>query len=1047
MLSYLRLVDEKFMNKRYYFIIDAVATSVFVLTGMYFLLTPESQLNLFGSSGGAAVSVAGMIFFLAGLACAIPISVPVTKSTKQITEFVTSTVAVVLFWLYMRSGYFVESGIIALLVVAKAFVLYLDGRRHTIDVDILKIMLGVLNVICGSFLLIEKGFTYNLPDLTGWSFVITGVASLFLILSKFKQNRLLNYFLVFPWVVWCGLFFISFNLTHIISPISLVVMILIGDTFPWERLSLPKNDIVGRRVVFATSTTLAVVIGVVSGLLFILEGKLTTAEIHIIYPIRLAIFWLFLILSLLIIYGVSTILITINGLTQDFPLSANETNENKHTWNQRISRFLSPFSLSRIGLQARLDSQASRIDLLTDQLNLQKRKNTQLILLGELSQQLETQLEQPVAAQLVVNALEHAVECDVVCVYTHEIEKRELIVLASAGTNARVIPWGYRQNISVGVLGRAVRQRKTQVVDDTKLDPDFIALENERSLSILALPVIYNGYVHGVLKLTAPKVNAFSSADVSLVENAAEELARSWSRSIYYQKLTELIESGASLSSMISPLDTTRQIATISRNTLQARFVYAKIQPGQENTFVFTASSGFAPKLLQSIEKDAESNSVFKMALQASHPFRIRDINKNISTLHLDADQRNLRSLLVIPIRLHRLNVGVVFAFGKQDEVFFTEDDESLARLIATQAAGAFESTWLQDELRTSLTTTSLLYQLSIKILQALGLREAAFYIAQTAQKLSVESEAGIVLFLPNGQIETEVGVDASGKRQISSHPMALIEETMSQKKTMYISRNQISAQVSIPIQTPLRIYGVLWINIPDERSPKAGKTPDLQTLANQAALALERLIYLEESRRQADELEIAYSELELTYDRTLAALMSSLDARDRETEGHSTRVSQMTVKLGSALGLSAHELKILERGSLLHDIGKIGVSDTILHKPGQLTEAEWKLMKLHPDIGARIVAGIPFLLETIPLIRHHQERWDGSGYPDGLRGDSIPLLARIFSVIDAFDALTTLRPYREKITAAEAFQYIRENKEILFDPKIVDAFEEMFST
>lgn len=171
---------------------------------------------------------------------------------------------------------------------------------------------------------------------------------------------------------------------------------------------------------------------------------------------------------------------------------------------------------------------------------------------------------------------------------------------------------------------------------------------------------------------------------------------------------------------------------------------------------------------------------------------------------------------------------------------------------------------------------------------------------------------------------------------------------------------------------------------------------------------------------------------------------MSALDARDRETEGHSLRVSNMVAKMGEALGFSHKELKILERGSLLHDIGKIGISDTILHKPGPLSEEEWKIMRLHPDIGAKIVEGIPFLQETIPLIRHHQERWNGTGYPGALSGEEIPILARMFAIVDAFDALTSKRPYRQKISTGEAVKYLREQSGILFDPKIIAIFERL---
>jgi putative nucleotidyltransferase with HDIG domain len=266
----------------------------------------------------------------------------------------------------------------------------------------------------------------------------------------------------------------------------------------------------------------------------------------------------------------------------------------------------------------------------------------------------------------------------------------------------------------------------------------------------------------------------------------------------------------------------------------------------------------------------------------------------------------------------------------------------------------------------------------------------------------------------------------------------------MNSGQLIYFSQGHTMTRVCLPIQTSIRKYGALWIHIREDQANKPVNPADLQTLVNQAAIALERSLLLVESRRQAREIKAAYDTLEATYDQTLAALMTALDARDRETEGHSSRVRQLAGKLGEAVGLNHDELKALERGSLLHDIGKIGISDTILHKPGQLNDAEWKIMRMHPDIGARIVEGIPFLQETLPVIRYHQERWDGSGYPIGLSGERIPLLARLFAVVDAFDALTSNRPYRQKVSAHEALQFLHQEAGILFDPQIVTVFEEL---
>ncbi|RPH59368.1 MAG: HD domain-containing protein [Chloroflexi bacterium] len=252
------------------------------------------------------------------------------------------------------------------------------------------------------------------------------------------------------------------------------------------------------------------------------------------------------------------------------------------------------------------------------------------------------------------------------------------------------------------------------------------------------------------------------------------------------------------------------------------------------------------------------------------------------------------------------------------------------------------------------------------------------------------------------------------------------------------------STRVCLPLKTPRRRYGALWVDAPETSWHNPRFADDLNTLSNQAAISLERSILLAETRKQAAQLESAYRKLELTYDQTLAALSSALDARDRETEGHSLRVSHVACALGRRLGMNDEQAKVMERGALLHDIGKIGVSDAVLLKPGKLNDEEWEFMRQHPDIGSHIIEGIPFLQEAMPVIRFHHERWDGSGYPMGLKENAIPLMARIFGVVDVFDALTSNRPYRTPMTMDEAVAYLETQAGSAFDPFIVTEFSKM---
>jgi response regulator RpfG family c-di-GMP phosphodiesterase len=183
------------------------------------------------------------------------------------------------------------------------------------------------------------------------------------------------------------------------------------------------------------------------------------------------------------------------------------------------------------------------------------------------------------------------------------------------------------------------------------------------------------------------------------------------------------------------------------------------------------------------------------------------------------------------------------------------------------------------------------------------------------------------------------------------------------------------------------------------------------------------------------------FEKLRSSYETTLRALAAALDTRDTETQGHSVRVSEYTAVIAQRLGVQEPELTDIRRGALLHDVGKIGISDAVLRKPGKLTPAEWAEMKLHPEIGHRILSGILFLEKSLPIVLSHQERYDGSGYPQGLKGEEIPLGARIFAVVDMLDAMTSDRPYRKALTYRDAREEIIRNIGLQFDPKVVEVF------
>jgi putative nucleotidyltransferase with HDIG domain len=188
-------------------------------------------------------------------------------------------------------------------------------------------------------------------------------------------------------------------------------------------------------------------------------------------------------------------------------------------------------------------------------------------------------------------------------------------------------------------------------------------------------------------------------------------------------------------------------------------------------------------------------------------------------------------------------------------------------------------------------------------------------------------------------------------------------------------------------------------------------------------------------------------NELQVSYDGTLEALVNALDARDQETKGHSLRVSHYMMDIARELGVKENSQQWIDmqRGSLLHDVGKIGVSDTILLKPGKLTDDEWELMRKHPEIGYQMLRQVQFLQGAAEIILGHHERWDGAGYPRGLKADEIPLGSRIFPVVDTFDSMTSDRPYRKAKTTLEAMNEILRCSGSQFDPLVVEAFLDIY--
>jgi putative nucleotidyltransferase with HDIG domain len=231
-----------------------------------------------------------------------------------------------------------------------------------------------------------------------------------------------------------------------------------------------------------------------------------------------------------------------------------------------------------------------------------------------------------------------------------------------------------------------------------------------------------------------------------------------------------------------------------------------------------------------------------------------------------------------------------------------------------------------------------------------------------------------------------------------------------------------------VPLKIKKEVIGVLSVNNKKNEEPFNENDKELLTiLATQISVAIEN--------------SNLYNNMKDSYKSTIKALSTALDAKDSYTGGHSAQVTKYALPIAREMGLDKEFIEKLEYAGLLHDIGKIGIIENILNKKGRLTDEEFEIIKKHPVIGAEILESIPFLGEIVPMVKYHHERWDGRGYPEGLKGEEIPLGARIISVADTFDAMTSDRPYRKGLPAEIAREEIEKNAGTQFDPKVVEAF------
>ncbi|MFN2298955.1 MAG: HD domain-containing phosphohydrolase [Anaerolineales bacterium] len=410
-----------------------------------------------------------------------------------------------------------------------------------------------------------------------------------------------------------------------------------------------------------------------------------------------------------------------------------------------------------------------------------------------------------------------------------------------------------------------------------------------------------------------------------------------------------------------------------------------------------------------------------------------------------------LADVVCVPMISQGQTIGVLWA-GCNDAI----SDEELRILSAVSdiAANALRRAALHEQTQRRLQHITALRAIDMAITSSLDLRVTLnFFLDQVTIRLGIHA-ASVLLLDPRTQIlqftagrgfhtqvlnhtKLRLGEGVAGRAALERRMISVPDLTKSPegfRRAPLLTEEGFISYFAAPLMAKGQVKGVLEIFHRAPLEPDNEWLEFLDTLAVQAAIAIDNAALFEGLQRSNLELAMAY-------DATIEGWSRALDMRDRETEGHTVRVTDMTLRLARMMGVGEEELVYVRRGALLHDIGKMGIPDNILLKPGPLTAEEWVIMRRHPEYAYEMLSPINYLRPSLPIPYCHHEKWDGTGYPRGLREEAIPLVARLFAVVDVWDALRSERPYRKAWPDEKVHAHLREQSGRHFDPQIMKLF------
>lgn len=472
----------------------------------------------------------------------------------------------------------------------------------------------------------------------------------------------------------------------------------------------------------------------------------------------------------------------------------------------------------------------------------------------------------------------------------------------------------------------------------------------------------------------------------------------------------------------------------------------------------YPADVDYPVRAIAQWNESARSRGVTGRVLRNNSPLIVQDISasQDPPPWWPAAVAMGIRSAGFFPL-ISRTRVFGLLSLYSDERDFFTPERTGFFTTYGHQAAAALANARLYEEAEHRLRQVQALREIDQAITSSLDLRlTLAVFLDKVTSQLRVDA-ASVLVFQPKAQTfdfaanrgfrtaalreaSLRLGQGHAGRAALERRRVSIPDLT---REPGHFARDHdlgdegFIAYHAVPLIAKGQVKGVLEVFHRSLFAPDRAWFEFLDALAGQGAIAIDGAMLL------AD-LQAANDGLSLAYDRTLEGWSRALDLRDKETEGHSERVTELTLRLARALSVPEADFIHIRRGALLHDIGKMAIPDKILQKPGPLTQEEWVVMRRHPVYAQELLAPIDYLRPALDIPYCHHEKWDGTGYPRGLKGEQIPLAARVFAVADVWDALRSDRPYRESWSADEAREYVRKQAGLHFDPRVVEVFERL---